>query len=160
VWPTAGNWRRSGQYSPACPTGFGLSGGTSIPGGASTFNGSGGGGGATGEYVNFRAYPQYRATDSFANGVYPSRNSVTQASIYDVDTRLSRTFSFREKYKLMLAAESFNIMNHRNFTAYNVTAYTISGTTATYQASFGTPSAAGNTIFRERQIQFVGRFEF
>lgn len=161
-WELAPVW----TIQSGVPYSFGLSGGTSIPGGASTFNGSGGvgatggGGGATGEYVNFRAYPQHSATDSFANGVYPSRNSVTQASIYDVDTRLSRTFGFREKYKLMLAAESFNIMNHRNFTAYNVTAYTISGTTATYQASFGTPSAAGNTIFRERQIQFVGRFEF
>jgi hypothetical protein len=161
-WELAPVW----TVQSGVPYSFGLSGGTSIPGGSATFNGSGGvgatggGGGATGQYVNFRAYPQYKATDSFAGGVYPSRNSVQQAPIYDLDTRLSRTFSFGEKYKLMLAAESFNILNHRNFTAYNVTAYTISGTTATYQASFGTPSAAGNTILRERQVQFVGRFEF
>lgn len=161
-WELAPVW----TVQSGVPYSYGLSGGTSIPGGSATFNGSGGvgatggGGGATGEYVNFRAYPQYKSLDSFAGGVYPSRNDVRQAPIYDLDTRLSRTFSFGEKYKLMLAAESFNILNHRNFTAYNVTAYSISGTTATYQASFGTPSAAGNTILRERQVQFVGRFEF
>ncbi len=60
----------------------------------------------------------------------------------------------------MIAGETFNALNRQNFTAFNTTAYTLSGTTATYQSSFGTPSAAGNTIYRERQIQFVGRFEF
>ena len=159
-WQLAPVW----TVQSGVPYSYGLSGGTSIAGGAATFNGSGGlgatggGGGATGEYVDFRAY--HYATDSFATGIYPSRNDLRQATIYDLDSRLSRTFSFREKYKLMLAAESFNILNHRNFTAYNVTAYTISANTATYQASFGTPSAAGNTILRERQVQFIGRFDF
>jgi hypothetical protein len=161
-WELAPVW----TVQSGVPYSFGLSGGTSIAGGASTFNGSGGvgltggGGGSTGEYVDFRAYPQLSGADSFTTGVYPSRNSVRQASIDDVDTRLSRTIGIREKYKLMIAVESFNLMNHRNFTAYNTTAYIISGTTATYQASFGTPSAAGNTIYRERQVQFIGRFEF
>jgi hypothetical protein len=41
-----------------------------------------------------------------------------------------------------------------------VGAYSITGTTATYQSTFGTPSAAGNTILRERQVQFVGRIDF
>jgi hypothetical protein len=142
------------------PFNYALSGGTSIPGGATTFNGSGGSGAGGGQYVDFRAYPQYSSSDVFGTGVYPSRNSARQASIYDVDTRLSRSFTFHEKYKLMLAAEAFNLMNHQNFTAYNTTAYTLSGTTATYQATFGTPSAAGNTIYRERQVQLVGRFDF
>ena len=161
-WELAPVW----TVQSGVPYSFGLSGGTSIPGGASTFNGSGGtaptggGGGSTGEYVDFRAYPQFASSDQFLNGIYPSRNSQRQATIDDLDTRLSRTFAFREKYRLMLAAESFNILNHRNFTAYNVGAYSITGTTATYQSTFGTPSAAGNTIYRERQIQFIGRFEF
>jgi hypothetical protein len=80
---------------------------------------------------------------------------------------LSRSFSFREKYKLTLSGESFNVLNRQEFTAYNTTAYalTIPSTapttaTATYQSTFGTPSGAGNTIYRERQIQFVGKFEF
>ncbi len=164
-WELAPVW----TVQSGVPYSFGLSGGTSIPGGSATYNGSGGTaaslgasgtGGASSEYVDFRAYPQYQSQDVFNNGVYPSRDSVRQASIDDVDARFSRSFSFREKYKLMLGAESFNLMNHRNFTGYNTTAYTLSGTTATYQATFGTPSAAGNTIYRERQVQFVGRFEF
>jgi Carboxypeptidase regulatory-like domain/TonB dependent receptor-like, beta-barrel len=142
------------------PYNFGLAGGSSIPGGTTTFNGSGGIGAGAGQFVDFRAYPQYASSDVFATGVFPDRNSARQTAILDVDSRLSRTFSIHEKYHLMLAAESFNLMNHQNFTAFNTTSYTLSGTTANYQASFGTPSAAGNTIYRERQIQFVGRFEF
>jgi hypothetical protein len=60
----------------------------------------------------------------------------------------------------MIGAETFNALNRQNFTAFNTGAYTLSGTTATYQATFETPSAAGNTLYRERQLQFVGRFEF
>ena len=164
-WELAPVW----TVQSGVPYSFGLSGGTSLPGGTATYNGSGGTaaslgasgtGGASSEYVDFRAYPQYQSQDVFSNGINPSRNSARQASINDVDARLSRSFSFREKYKLTLGAESFNIMNHQNFTGYNTTAYTLSGTTATYQASFGTPSAAGNPIYRERQLQFIGRFQF
>ncbi len=143
---------------------YGLTSGTSIAGGATTFNGSGGTAASSGtsgnaEYVNLSAYPQYYAQDSF-NGTSVRRNSQRGTTIDDVDARLSRGFSFREKYKLTLSGEAFNILNRQQFTAFNYTAYTLSGTTATYQSSFGTPSAAGNTIYRERQIQFVGRFEF
>lgn len=155
-WQLAPVW----TLQSGIPYSYGLSGGTSIAGGSATFNGSGGSGASSGQYVDFRAYPQYSSLDVFKNGVYPSRNSQRYAAIDDVDARLSRTFSFHEKYNLTLGAESFNLLNHENFTSYNTTGYTLSGTTATYQASFGTPSAAGNTIYRERQIQFLGRFEF
>jgi hypothetical protein len=47
-----------------------------------------------------------------------SRNGSHQASIEDVDARLSRSFSFREKYKLTLFGEAFNVFNHQQFTAY------------------------------------------
>ena len=141
------------------PYSYGLTSGTAIAGGATTYNGSGGLGAGGSEYVNFGAYPQYAASDVF-NGAGPRRNTARQTNIDDVDARLSRSFSFHEKYRLMIAGETFNALNRQNFTAFNTTAYTLSGTTATYQSSFGTPSAAGNTIYRERQIQFVGRFEF
>jgi hypothetical protein len=148
------------------PYSYGLSGGTSIAGGTATYNGSGGLGGAVSEQVDFQAYPQYGTSDVF-NGAGVRRDSARQATIQDVDVRLSRSFSFREKYKLTLSGESFNVLNRQEFTAYNTTAYalTIPSTapttaTATYQSTFGTPSGAGNTIYRERQIQFVGKFEF
>lgn len=155
-WTLAPAW----TMQSGIPYSFGLSGGTSIPGGSATFNGSGGIPGGIGAIVNFKAYPQYQSSNVFNNGIFPSRDSARQAAIVNVDARLSRSFSFREKYKLTLGAESFNIMNHQLFNAYNTTAYTLSGTTANYQASFGTPSGAGNAIYRERQIQFLGRFEF
>lgn len=101
----------------------------------------------------------YGYTATISNVVCSSSRHL-RAPRHDVDVRLSRAFAYREKYKLTLGGEAFNILNRQQFTAYNTTAYTLSGTTGTYQATFGTPSAAGNTIYRERQIQFVGRFEF
>jgi hypothetical protein len=154
-WTIAPVW----TVQSGVPYSYGLTSGTSIAGGATTFNGSGGVGAGVAEYVDLSAYPQYSAQDSF-NGIAARRNSVRQTTIDDVDARLSRAFSFREKYKLTLSGETFNALNRQNFTAFNTTAYTLSGTTATYQATFQTPSAAGNTVYRERQIQFVGRFEF
>jgi hypothetical protein len=106
-WELAPVW----TVQSAVPYSFGLSGGTSLPGGSATYNGSGGTaaslgasgtGGASAEYVDFRAYAQYKSADVFNNGVYPSRDSVRQAAIDDVDARFSRSISFREKYKLML----------------------------------------------------------
>ncbi len=141
------------------PYSYGLTSGTSIAGGSATYNGSGGIGGGVAEHVNFKAYPQFAASDVF-NGAGVQRDSARQASIADVDARVSRAFNFREKYRLTLSAESFNLLNRQQFSAYNTTAYALSGTTATYNAAFGTPSAAGNTVYRERQIQLVGRFEF
>jgi hypothetical protein len=154
-WTLAPVW----TVQSGVPYSYGLSSGTSIPGGATTFNGSGGSGGSSTEFVDFQAYPQYAALDSF-NGAGPRRNSLRQANIDEVDARLSRSVSFREKHKLTLSGEAFNILNRQQFTSYNTTAYSLSGTTATFQGTFGTPSAAGNTVYRERQFQFVTRFEF
>jgi hypothetical protein len=166
-WTIAPVW----TVQSGLPYSYVLSGGVSVPGGGTTYNGSGGTAasaavGGSGEYVNFNAYPQYASQDVF-NGATASRNMLREANVDDVDLRLSRSFSFLEKYKLTLSGEAFNVLNRENFSAYNTTAYTLSTTSATaptgtgtYQATFGTPSGAGNTIYRERQIQFVGRFEF
>ncbi len=135
------------------PYSYGLSGGTSIPGGGASFNGSGG----LNPFVNFNAYLGQNQNNNLP-GI--RRNSARQTTIDDVDVRLSRFFTFKEKYKLMLAGEAFNALNRQNFTSFNNGAYSLTGNTANYQSSFGAPNAAGNTIYRERQIQFVGRFEF
>jgi hypothetical protein len=167
-WTIAPVW----TVQSGVPYSYGLSGGSALLGGAATFNESGGtapsnASGTNSEYVDFQAYPQYYPQDSFVNRAGTSRNSARQANVDDVDARVSRAFTFREKYKLTLSGEAFNLLNRENFSAYNTGAYTLTtaSTTATtgtaaYQATFGTPSAAGNTIYRERQIQFVGRFEF
>jgi hypothetical protein len=134
------------------PYNYGLSGGTALAGGSTSFNGSGGG-----NYINFWAYRNLAGNQGLP-GI--RRNSKRQTTIEDVDLRVSRSFAVKEKYHLKLLGESFNLMNRQNYTAFNTTAYTLSGNAATYQSTFGTPSAAGNTIYRERQIQFSARFEF
>lgn len=90
----------------------------------------------------------------------PGRNSRRQPAIQDVDLRISRSFVFRDKYRLEALVESFNLFNRLNVTGVNTTAYTASGTTLTYQSTFGATTAAGNTIYRERQVQFSARFRF
>ncbi|MFC6644636.1 TonB-dependent receptor domain-containing protein [Granulicella cerasi] len=137
---------------------MGLSGGTAVTGAsASSFNGTGGV-----NVVNFRAYRNLGNNASLP-GV--ERDQFKYANIDEVDLRLSRGITFMEKYKLTLAAEVFNILNRQQFSGYNTTAYTLSGSaaagyTAAYQSTFGTPSQSGNTIYRERQLQLFGRFEF
>jgi len=93
------------------------------------------------------------------------RNSFRLPKVINVDLRISRRFRFTETMNLELLAEGFNIFNRVNVTNLGTTAYTITGTAAaptlTFQANtFGVPSEAGNSIFRERQIQFAARFQF
>jgi outer membrane receptor protein involved in Fe transport len=149
-WTLAPVW----TLQSGIPYSYSLSGGSSTTGGGTSFNGSGGA-----NYVDFAAYPQYASQDVF-NGSGARRDVLRQAPIEEVDARLSRGFSFHERYKLTLSGEAFNVLNRQQFTAYNTGAYSLTGTTANFQGTFGTPSAAGNTIYRERQIQFIGRFEF
>jgi len=82
-----------------------------------------------------------------------------------MDLRVSRRFHFTEAMGLEVLAEGFNIFNRYQVTGVNTTAYVISGTTMTFNgptsnSPFGLPNAAGNSLIRERQIQFAARFTF
>ncbi len=116
------------------------------------------------------------------------RNAFSFPSTKNVDLRISRRFNIGEVGKLEVLSEAFNLFNHVNVTNVNSRLYTISTATAASFAGtgtpagcsanysytgiaagtsllctdpiFGIPSAAGNTVFRERQIQFALRFEF
>jgi hypothetical protein len=88
------------------------------------------------------------------------RNSFRQPKIVNVDARLSRRFRFDETKNLEFLIEGFNVFNRTQITAVNDTAFTLSGTTLTPVAAFGSDAATGNSIFRERQVQFAFRFEF
>jgi len=65
-------------------------------------------------------------------------------------------------------AEAFNVFNRFQVTSINFTEYsfgTLPGVTPAttgliYQNPFGTVFSAGNSIYRERQVQFAVRFEF
>lgn len=124
------------------PYSYGISGTnntiTTVPGASASINGSGG--------------PNYLPL--------AGRNSQRLPSIKNVDLHLARAIPIREKVKLEAVGESFNLFNTRNITGANTTAYTASGNTLVYQSIFGLPNAAGNTVYRERQIQFALRLEF
>jgi hypothetical protein len=101
------------------------------------------------------------------------RNSFRFPKTANVDLRISRRFRFTESMNLEILAEAFNLFNHVNVTDRGTRLYSISTASATnaptltagtpiliFDPTFTVPTEAGNTIFRERQIQFAARFEF
>jgi len=93
------------------------------------------------------------------------RNAFRFPRTANVDLRLSRRFRFSEATNVEILAEAFNLFNHTNITDLQTDIYTIDNTCATapclaFRPAFGSFTAAGNTVFRERQIQFAVRFAF
>ncbi len=95
------------------------------------------------------------------------RNSFRQPKIVNVDARLSRRFNLGETRNIEFLAEAFNLFNRTHVTSVNTTAFRLvsavpggPGTILNPDATFGTDAATGNSIFRERQVQFAVRFEF
>lgn len=88
------------------------------------------------------------------------RNSFKQPKLINLDARLSRRFRFTENTNLEFLIEGFNVFNRTHITNVNSTAFNIVGSTLVPVASFGTDSATGNSIFRERQVQWALRFNF
>lgn len=96
------------------------------------------------------------------------RNAYRFPTTAVVDLRVSRRFNLGETRNLEVLAEGFNIFNRQNITNVGTTAYIVSGSTLNFQGAggpaptptFGIPNEAGNTIFRERQIQLAVRFQF
>jgi Carboxypeptidase regulatory-like domain/TonB dependent receptor len=90
------------------------------------------------------------------------RNSHRFPSLYDLDLRASKRFYVGEQKYAEFSAEAFNVLNHTNVTDVSDSMYYFTGSTGTLLAedSFGRATAAGNTVFRERQIQLAMRFRF
>ena len=88
------------------------------------------------------------------------RNFFKQPPIKYLDLRLSRRFAIGEKAKVEVLAEAFNFFNRTQVTSVNTTLYSLSGSTLTFNAPFGTTTGADSTLFRERQVQLAVRFEF
>ncbi len=91
-------------------------------------------------------------------------NTFRSPKIVNVDLRLSRRIRFTETMNLEFLAEAFNLFNTFHSTSINSTMYnlTVTNTAATFNfnPTFGSVTAAGNSIFRERQVQFAARFNF
>jgi hypothetical protein len=89
------------------------------------------------------------------------RNTFQYPRTIEIDLRAQKAFQIYERYTLELFGEAFNLANHENVTGVNSTGYGISGNTLTYQANFGTTSAANsNTAYGPRLIQIGARVVF
>lgn len=88
------------------------------------------------------------------------RNAYRSPYVFNVDMRVSKRFRLSETANLEFFAEGFNIFNRVNITGLGTRAYSLSGTTLNYDPLFGVPTDAGNSIFRERQIQLAARIQF
>jgi hypothetical protein len=140
------------------PYSFDLFGGTRLPGGHDSLNGSGG--------------ALYLPTIG--------RNTQRLAFVGNADLRVARGFMVGPPdahLRLRASVEGFNLLNHRNVSSVQQRAFLV-GTPAAgitplvFQNAaaiateglnalpFGTPTAAATSLARERQIQFGLRLEF
>jgi len=87
-------------------------------------------------------------------------NSFQMPRTVDVDFRLEKGFTIRERWKLLLSGDAFNLFNHNNVTAVDTQMYTISGTNLVFNPHFGVPTASSNTLIAQRQIQVGIRLNF
>lgn len=89
-----------------------------------------------------------------------ARNSWRMPNLQNVDVRLAKRFYPHEGQRVEFMAEAFNVLNHTNVTDNANQMYYTSGNNLTYDSTFQDFTAAGNTIYRERQIQFAVKYYF
>jgi hypothetical protein len=102
------------------------------------------------------------------------RNSFTQPSIKDLDLRIGRTFTFKERFKFSILGEAFNLFNFTNIYTVNYTEYNYttagSGACAGHTnncvvqnftpTGFGAPTATNTNLSGARQLQIAARIAF
>lgn len=79
------------------------------------------------------------------------RDSLVGHQIERVDMRLSKTFSIKERVRLIPMIEAFNLFNHSNFGSYQ---------TVVNVGSYGSPAQNADLAYAPRMLQFAGRLEF
>ena len=118
-----------------------------------------------------------------------ARNAFKGPGVHNVDARVSREFPiFGDRYHFEIAAEAFNLANHRNILSVSTALVAYAAPGATYApvtggatttcpaattgnvgclagltssaARFLSPTSTSGTIYSERQIQLLGRFIF
>ncbi len=90
------------------------------------------------------------------NGVVIGRNTGRGAAIYDFSPFVERTFPVRERLRVVLRTEAFNVLNHANFVGYSGTW----GNGATPGPGFGQPLPGITNQSPARSLQFSARVEF
>ena len=77
------------------------------------------------------------------------------------DVRLTKTFSYRERYKLSIFAEGFNILNIANLGGYSSNLDQVTPTNQNF--TFGQPTSRAGQVFGSggpRAFQLGGRIQF
>jgi hypothetical protein len=132
-----------------------LSGGTYLPGGHESLNGSGG--------------AQYLPT--------VGRNTLRLPMTLKTDLRVGRAFPAWRGVKGLATVEAFNVLNHQSVSSVNQRAYLVGSasggvTPLVFQSAaeiateglnttaFGTPIGTGTSLNRERQVQLSLRLDF
>jgi Carboxypeptidase regulatory-like domain/TonB dependent receptor len=99
------------------------------------------------------------------------RNPYNLPDLKDIDFRLGRGITFKEKYKLDFSADAFNLFNSTEVTAANTSAYSYlkpgSGACTGHTngclapiSTFGAPTTTTSLLLGPRQLQINARFEF
>jgi hypothetical protein len=99
------------------------------------------------------------------------RDSFALPSYTDVDLRLTKQLSFRERFRVELRAEAFNVLNSTIVLQVNTTAYTYaqpgsgactghSNTCMVTVPGFQIPTATSSSGLGARQLQFGARLNF
>jgi len=81
------------------------------------------------------------------------RGAIRGPGFFTLNTSLSRTFTFAERYKLQFRAEAFNITNTPHF---DNPGNNISAESGSNLNGFATINSSGN----ERSLRLAGRFSF
>jgi hypothetical protein len=140
--------------------------GQPITPGINGFPSGGPAGGLTGGTVN-------NSGTALSSSRFPGqvRNAYTGPGFWDVDFRIGRDFAIREKMKLSIIGEAFNLFNHTNIFGVNSTEfnYTAAGSGACAGHSNGclvpnptffAPTVTNTGLYGARQLQISGRFTF
>jgi hypothetical protein len=109
--------------------------------------------------------------------LFEGRNVYLGHPLYNVDLRVMRDFTIRERLHFQVLAEAFNVFNHTNISAVNTTAfnYVAAGSGACSAAvapgvngclspspTFNAPTASSSTngLYGARQMQFSAKLQF
>jgi hypothetical protein len=92
---------------------------------------------------------------TFQRPLYVGRNTIRGPAINDLETRLSREFTIRERFRVEAFAESTNVLNHDNITNLNSTAQVDANGAIVTPASL-----AHTTALDQRLIQLGFRLLF
>ena len=153
-------WSLSGIVVSATGQPYGANIGTSILGAALP-----GDGGMTGAEVSTFAGP------TGGRASWLARNPYNLPNFSNVDFRVGRSFSFKEKYRINFVVDAFNLFNGTIVSSVNSTEFTYSGPGVgactghtngclVPSPTFGSRSTTSGALYGPRQLQFGARFSF